>query len=261
MNMKKYAMIFAVLFGAAQMSANTNEAATTTAPAEPNTVAVSTASSGDEDDSAYQIPFKRDDESTKHWSVTTNGFYVGLGVHHNYDLINNSFEVGLLNIAAVNYNSLHGQNLSLGVGIHHRSYSIKRPHMLVRDNNSVVTVGEYPLANIEDLKKRSSNLNLWTVQFPLMFSQKIYKKLDITVAGILNWNTFARVDNHYEFNKIENDTRYKKLKQQKVNFDFLGALSWNEFGIYCRYTPGKFFKDGYGPEIKQTWTLGLTIGL
>ena len=93
------------------------------------------------------------------------------------------------------------------------------------------------------------------------FSQKIYKKLDITVAGILNWNTYARVDNHYEMNKVEFDTKYKNLKQNKVNFDFMGALTWNQFGLYCRYTPSKFFKDGYGPEIKNTWTLGLTLGL
>ena len=102
---------------------------------------------------------------------------------------------------------------------------------------------------------------MWTVQFPLMFSQRIVKKLDLTVAGILNWNTYARVDNHYEMNKVEHDTKYKGLKQEKINFDFMGALSWNDFGFYCRYSPGKFFKEGYGPEIKDTWTVGLIIGL
>ena len=69
------------------------------------------------------------------------------------------------------------------------------------------------------------------------------------------------VDNHYEINKIEHNTRYKGLKQEKINFDVLGALTWNEVGLYCRYSPGKFFKEGYGPEIKNTWTLGVTIGL
>ena len=133
--------------------------------------------------------------------------------------------------------------------------------MLVRYNNNVVIADAYPSINVDEIKDRSSNLNLWTVQFPLMFSQRIVKKLDITVAGILNWNAFARVDNHYEINKIEHDTKFKSLKQEKVNFDFMGALSWNEFGIYCRYSPGKFFKEGYGPEIKNTWTVGLTLGL
>jgi len=259
--MKKIALIFAAMFAMAQMNAAPADAAVN-APENAEAAAVAVP---DEDGPIYEPHFIDDEESTRHWSITSNGIYVGLGVKHSYDLINNSFEAGMLNIAAVNYNSLHGQNLSLGVGVHHRSYSIKRPHMLVRDGNSVVTVSKYenevPSLNVEEIKDRSSNLNMWTVQFPLMFTQKIYKKLDITVAGIMNWNTYARVDNHYEINKIEHDTRYKNLKQEKINFDFMGALSWNEFGIYCRYSPGKFFKDGYGPEIKNTWTLGLTLRL
>ena len=253
--MKKIALLFAAIFAMAQMNAATPEAAISEAPA-------TTVAADDDNESTYQIPFKNDDESTKHWTITTSGFYVGMGVKHNWETINNSFEVGLLNIAAVNYNSLHGQNISLGVGIHHRSYSVKRPNMLMRDDaTNAVIVGAYPSLDVEKIKDRSSNLNLWTVQFPLMFTQKIYKKLDITVAGIMNWNTYARVDNHYEFNKIEHDTRYKNLKQEKINFDFMGALSIDEFGVYCRYTPGKFFKEGFGPEIKNTWTLGITLGL
>ena len=254
--MKKIALIFAAMFAMAQMNAAPTDAATAPDNAEAPAVAVP-----DEDGPIYDHPFKDDDDNPRHWSLTTNGFYLGLGVKHNYDLINNSFEVGLLNVIAVNYNSLHGQNLSLGAGIHHRSYSIKRPHMLVRGENNVVIPGEYPSLNVEEIKDRSSNLNEWTMQFPLMFTQRIYKKLDITVAGIMNWNYLARVDNHYELNKIEHETRYKDLKQEKINFDFMGALSYGSFGFYCRYSPGKFFKEGYGPEIKNTWTLGIVLGL
>ena len=209
-----------------------------------------------------QHPFQDDDESTKHWIVTPGGIYLGMGIHHSWDQINNSFEVGMLNVAAIKYRSFHGQELSLGVGIHHRSYSMKRPGMLERGMNSnVVTLGTYPIEDATVTKRRSSNLNLWTVQFPLMFTQRIYKKLEISVAGIMNWNTYARVDNRYEIDKVETNTRYKGLKQNKLNFDIMGALTWNQTGIYCRYSPGKFFKEGYGPEIKNTWTLGLTIGL
>ena len=257
--MKKIVLIFAAMLAMAQMNAATNDAAVNNpAPAETPT----TAAAADEGDkSVYKNPFKDDDENTKHWAVTTSGFYFGMGVKHNWEVINNSFEIGLLNIIAVNYNSLHGQNLSLGMGIHHRSYSMKRPYMLDRIDNGAVEVSTYPSANINEIKNRSSNLNMWTLQFPPMFRQKIVKKLDITVAGIMNWNTYARVDNHYEMNKVDYDIHYKGLKQEKINFDFMGGLSWDEFGIYCRYSPGKFFKDGYGPEIKNTWTMGITFGL
>ena len=197
--MKKLTLIFVAIFAMAQMNAATPDAAVSEAP-------TTTMAADDNEESTYQHPFKDDDESTKHWTVTTNGLYLGAGVNHSWDAINNSFEIGLLNIGALKYNSLHGQVLTLGVGIHHRSYSMKRPIMLERgDNSQIVTVGTYPSQN--DIKDRSSNLNTWTIQFPLMFKKRIYKKLNIGVAGILNWNTYARVDNHYELNKVENDTK------------------------------------------------------
>lgn len=253
--MKKLVLLCAAIFTMAQLNAATPEVAAAEAP-------TSTVAADEDNGVAYEHPFKNDDEKTKHWSVTTTGFYFGMGVKHSWEVINNSFEIGLLNIAAVNYNSLHGQNISLGVGIHHRSYSMKRPAMLMRDDlTDAVVMGTYPSVSVDEIKDRSSNLNMWTLQFPLMFKQRIVKKLEVSVAGILNWNTYARVDNHYELNKVEYDTKYKALKQNKVNFDFMGTLSWNDFGIYCRYTPGKFFEDGHGPEIKNTWTMGITLGL
>jgi hypothetical protein len=253
--MKKITLIIAAIFTMVQMNAASNDAATA---AESPVVA---AAAGEDKDVTYDHPFKSDDE-TKHWSIMSGGIYLGMGVSHSWDLINNSLEAGMLNVFAINYNSLHGQQLSLGAGIHHRSYSIKRPHMLYREPaGNKVEITEYPSQDLNNIKDRSSNLNMWTVQFPLMFKQRIVKKLEVSVAGILNWNTYARVDNHYELDKVEYDTKFKSLKQNKINFDFMGSLTWNEFGVYCRYNPSKFFKDGYGPEIKNTWTLGLVFGL
>ena len=259
--MKKIALLFAAMLAMVQMNAATDAATDAATTSESTPAEAAATATVDVDDATYQHPFNRD-EDTKHWAITTHGVYIGMGVKHNWDVINNTFEVGLLNIIGVRYNSLHGQKLSLGVGIHHRSFSIKRPYMLMRpDDSRIVNVVPYPSESIGEIKNRSSNLNMWAIQFPLMFSQRIYKKLDITVAGIMNWNFKARVDNHYEMNKTEYDTHYKNLKQNKLNFDFMGALTWNEFGIYCRYSPGKFFEEGYGPEIKNTWTLGLLLGI
>ena len=251
--MKKLSLLIVAIIAMAQMNATTLDAATSEANA-------AEVAADNDSEKTYEHPFMDDDKSTKHWTLTTNGFYLGMGVSHNWDAINNTFEVGLLNIGALKYNSLHGQVITLGVGIHHKSYSIKRPFMLMRpDGSQVVTVETYPSENVDIIKDRSSNLNLWALQFPLMFKQRIVKKLDITVAGIMNWNYLARVDNHFEMNKVEYDTKYRDLKQNKVNFDFLGILSWDEYGIYCRYSPGKVLKDDFGPEIKNTWTLGFIM--
>lgn len=257
--MRKITLIIAAMFAMAQMNAATGDIAAASNGAESAAVADETE---DKDNNVgYNVPrpFTDDDETNKHWFIVTNGFQIGLGVNHSWETINNSFEVGLLNIIGVKYNSLHGQILTLGVGINHKSYSMKRPNMLVRNDNSEVVADLYPNNNVDEIKNRTSNLNLWTMQVPLMFRQRIVKKLELGVAGILNWNTYARVDNHYEINKVDHNIRFKGLKQNKVNFDFMGTLTWDGVGVYCRYSPGKFFKEGYGPEIKQTWTLGLTL--
>ena len=252
--MKKLTLLFVAMFAVAQMNATSLEAAANEAPA--------ATMSADDNESAYQHPLSDDDKSSRHWTLTTNGFYFGMGVSHSWDVINNSFEIGLLNISAIKYNSLHGQILTLGVGIHHKSFSLKRPNMLYREpGGHKVTTIPYPSQDVDKIKDRSSNLNLWTVQFPLMFKQKIYKQMDISVAGILNWNTYARADNHYEMDKVEYDTKYNSLKQNKLTFDVMGSLTWDDFGIYCRYSPGKVMKDDFGPEIKNTWTMGLLMFL
>lgn len=259
--MKKIVLIFAAMLAMAQMNAATTDDAVNNEANKAEAATVATQAE-DEDDSSIVQPFKIiNDETTKHWTIAASGFYFGMGVKHNWEAINNSFEIGMLNFLSINYNSLHGQNLSLGVGLHHRSYSMKRPNMLVRDDHNLVTVGVYPSDNVNEIKKRTSNLNIWTIQVPLMFSQRIVKKLEVSVAGILNWNCFARVDNHYEMNKIDHDTHFKGLKQNKVSFDAMAALTYGGTGIYCRFSPAKFFKDGYGPEIKNTWTMGITLGL
>ena len=258
--MKKITLIMiAAMLSVAQMNA-------TTSSTEPMDAAAPAMTAADSDiESAYEVPRPFDgdnDESTKHWTAFTSGIYLGLGVKHSYDAINNSFESGLLNAIGIKYNTLHGQVITLGAGIHHRSYSMKRPFMLMRGEGSdIVVEGTYPSQDVDKIKKRSSNLNFWAMQFPLMFRQRIVKDLEIGVAGILDWNMFARVDNHYELDKVDHDTHYRGLKQNKVNFDFMGTLTWDGLGFYCRYSPGKFFKDGHGPEIKNTWTLGLMIAL
>jgi hypothetical protein len=248
--MKRITLIIAAMFAMAQMNAATNDAAVSN---ETNNAEVATATQAGDDESTYVHPFKNnDDESTKHWTIETNGLYFGMGVKHNWDVINNSFEMGLLNIVAVNYNSLHGQNLSLGLGIHHRSYSIKRPNMLVRDDNHVVALDVYPSENINEIKDRTSNLNMWTWQVPLMFRQKIVKKLEIGVAGILNWNYYARLSNYYEVGDHEMDDQTKKIGERPITVDILGIVHVAKgFGVYCKYSPMSVFKKDKGPDFKS----------
>ena len=212
-----------------------------------------------EKDWELRFPFSKSDSRNHHWAIVMDGFYMGGGINHSWDNINNSFEIGLLNIAAINYDSHHGQGISLGVGIHHKSFSLKRPNMLVRNEETGIVESSFYPNGVEE-KDRTSNLNMWALQFPLMFRQKIYKSLAIRVGGIMNWNYLAHVNNHYNLGKTEYSITEKGLKQNKITFDVMCGLTLRSIGIYCRYSPNEVFKKGYGPEIKNTWTLGGTIG-
>lgn len=201
----------------------------------------------------YNLSFTKDKDH--HWAIISSGFYMGGGIHHSWEMINNSFEIGLLNIAAINYSSNHGQDISLGVGIHHRSFSLKRPNMLMFDESTnVVSTTLYP--EVMEIKERTSNLNLWALQFPLLFRQKIYKSFAIRFGGIMNWNYKAHVNNHYIIGKTTYDITQRGLKQNKITFDVIGGLTFSHTGIYFRFSPNEVFKKDYGPEIKNTWTMG-----
>ena len=271
--MKRYFYLLTALLAVAQMSAQSND--TVRVIDQPDRVVITQTSNGvrvnvvdsvsnysftvdrESDDwelnFPYNLSFTRD--TLSHWAIISSGFYMGGGIYHSWEMINNSFEIGLLNIAAVNYSSHHGQDISLGIGIHHRSFSLKRPNMLMHDDNTGVVGTTFYPDGIE-VNNRSSNLNVWTWQFPLLFRQRVYKSFAIRLGGIMNWNYKAKVHNKYTIGKTNYDVTQNGLKQNKITFDLMVGLSLKHSGIYCRYSPNELFKKGYGPEIKNTWTMG-----
>ena len=204
------------------------------------------------------FPFKKSSNKEYHWSIVCSGLYFGGGVSTSYDLINNSFNWGILNFAGLNYNTLHGQQFSIGVGYDNKRFSLKRPNCFVMDEaTNIVGIESYPEGTVD----RSSVLSVRAIQFPLQFQQFLGKDFHITIGGTMNWNVYAKCNTHYKINKTHYDVSYRGIKQNKLTFDVYGALSYNRFGIYCRYSPCNVFKKGFGPEIKNTWMLGVAIAL
>ncbi len=204
------------------------------------------------------LPFMKSSHKDYHWSIVSSGIYFGAGLSTSYDLVNNSFNWGWLNIASLNYNTLHGQNFSIGVGYDYKRFSLKRPNCFVMDEaTNIVGTGFFPEGTID----RSSVLSVRALQFPLQFQQFIGKDFHITLGGTMNWNVYAKCNTHYKVNKTHHDVSYRGIKQNKLTFDVYGALSYNRFSLYCRYSPCNMFKKGYGPEIKNTWMLGVALAL
>ena len=204
------------------------------------------------------LPFMKSSNKEYHWSIVCSGIYFGAGLVTSYNLVNNSFNWGILNIACLNYNTLHGQQFSIGVGYDNKRFSLKRPNCFAMDETTnIVGIDSYPEGTVD----RSSVLSVRAVQFPLQFQQFFGKNFHITLGGTMNWNVYAKCNTHYKVNKTHHDVSYRGIKQNKLTFDVYGALSYNRFGIYCRYSPCNLFKKGYGPEIKNTWMLGAVLAL
>ncbi len=283
--MKKFSIIIAAMMAAVTMSAQTPD--TVTVIETPNQVIITETTTGtrvkvvgqkDNEDFSYtytvqhasndtvhttsdwelNFPFKKSSNKEYHWSIVCSGLYFGGGVSTSYDLINNSFNWGILNLASLNYNTLHGQQFLIGVGYDNKRFSLKRPNCFVMDEaTNIVGIESYPEGTVD----RSSVLSVRAIQFPLQFQQFLGKDFHITIGGTMNWNVYAKCNTHYKINKTHYDVSYRGIKQNKLTFDVYGALSYNRFGIYCRYSPCNVFKKGFGPEIKNTWMLGVAIAL
>ena len=285
--MKKLSFIIAAIMASATLSAQTPD--TVTVIEQPQQVIITETPSGtivkvkgmkdnDEYNYTYQMehaandsihtsqnidwdlnfPFKKNKKTNYHWSIESKGIYFGGGLKTSYDLVNNSFNWGVLNIASVNYHTLRGQHFSLGVGYDNKRFSLKRPNCFVMDEaTNIVGIESYPEGTVD----RSSVLSIRAIQFPLLFQQDFGKEFHLVLGASMNWNVYAKCNTHYKINKTNYDVSYRGIKQNKITFDLIGALSFDGLAIYCRYTPGKFFKENYGPEIKNTWTMGLVLGL
>ena len=204
------------------------------------------------------FPFKKSSNKDYHWSIVCSGIYFGAGLSTSNDLVNNTFNWGILHFVSLNYNTLHGQHFTIGMGYDNKRFSLKRPNCFAMDETTIIVdIESYPEGTVD----RSSVFSVRAIQFPLQFQQFIGKNFHITLGGTMNWNVYAKCNTHYKVNKTHYDVSYRGIKQNKLTFDVYGALSYNRIGIYCRYSPCEMFKKGFGPEIKNTWTLGCAIAL
>ena len=75
----------------------------------------------------------------------------------------------------------------------------------------------------------------------------------------MNWNFYADYKDSYRIGKSDYTETTRGLDQRKISFDGIAMLSWGGLGVYFRYAPQSVMKDGWGPEIKNRWTLGLVL--
>ena len=74
-------------------------------------------------------------------------------------------------------------------------------------------------------------------------------------------NELAPLDEKYK-NEQNNKVKLVEGKDYNVNpfsVSYVAQIGWDDWGVYAKYTPTGFFKEGKGPEI-QAISLGIQFG-
>jgi len=75
----------------------------------------------------------------------------------------------------------------------------------------------------------------------------------------MNWNFYADCHNSFRVDKSDYTVTTRGLNQRKISFDGIAMLSWGGLGAYFRFAPQSVMKDGWGPEMKNRWTVGVVF--
>ena len=210
-----------------------------------------------------KIPFKRcGNEKDSHFEVFLSDVYMGWGrtdveAGAQPYIRKKAYEAGVLNLVALGYKfNQNRSRLSLGVGFNWAFYGTKNPYLWATDDAGHVGVGQM---EDYDLKHRHANLVVRSLQFPLMFNQRVGEKVYLAVAGVMNWNYYANLENRFKIDKNDFNVKTRGLHQRKVSFDVMAIASWRKLGVYFRYSPQSVFKGAWGPELKNRWSLGIML--
>lgn len=146
------------------------------------------------------------------------------------------------------------QTYSIGLGLNWRNYGLKDNNTSFQKVNDVVGLGKFPA----NAGSRYSAVHTLGINIPLLFTQDIGKKVSFSVGPIVSFNAWGWVNNDYDIGDDNFDISTRKIGQRPVTVDIMGVLEYEEFGIFCKYSPMSVFKKDRGPEF-QSITLGLYL--
>ena len=197
----------------------------------------------------------------EHFILFMSDVYVGWGGHgidksHSGIIKKSHSEAGVLNLLAVGYNFNHERTtLSAGIGFNWTSYSLNKPALWSRGDNGVVG-----FANLaEPFENHNASLLVRSMQFPIMANQSLGKHWNIAFGPVLNWNYYASMTKSHTVGLDDYSVTMRGLNQRKFSVDGFVRVTWRGMGAYLRYAPMSVFEKGFGPEIKQRWSLGVVV--
>lgn len=149
-----------------------------------------------------------------------------------------SFEVSWLNILAVQATNRYGNSFSLGVGINWRNYRTTLGNCFTVTDGQV-GISQYP----EGVEPRLSRIKIFSVQFPLLYGQKLpfgifNDKMTLRFGPIFNFNSHASVLTAWRGDKVSTEYKVNGINVRPFTIDAFASLHlWGFVSLYARYSP------------------------
>ena len=93
-----------------------------------------------------------------------------------------------------------------------------------------------------------------------MFRHSLGKRWGLSAGVVMNWHCYASFTNSHRMGMSDYNVTTHGLQQRKLSFDCVAMVTWHGIGAYFRFAPQSVFKAGFGPEMKNRWTLGFVVG-
>lgn len=149
-----------------------------------------------------------------------------------------SFELSWLNIISVMARNKYGNTFSLGVGINWRNYRTTLDNRFIV-NDGQVGIDSYP----EEVEPRLSRIKIFSVQFPLLYRQRLpfgltKERLSVSMGPIFNLNSHASVLSAWRDGETKSEYKVNGINVRPFTIDMFAAVHFFKYGsLYVRYSP------------------------
>ncbi|MDE5870795.1 MAG: hypothetical protein K2H22_02465 [Muribaculaceae bacterium] len=225
-----------------------------------------TVEDADDDESSFdlEIPFGIGKEKDRHdgysrlrTSVILAG-YGYIGQRFNYSdkgNVKNSIEMGFKEFVGIRWSrGPYRPSFSTGIGLGRQEYHAQDGFAYAKVGSGLVLLPVEPGASV-----RSTRLDVFNFQIPLMLTVPIGCEVKFTLGGVACFNTYARAHTEISRGSTKIKTTYKGLQQRLFTAELTSSIGICDIlGVYASWSPMTLFESPFGPRLKS-WSIGAVI--
>lgn len=202
------------------------------------------------------LPFLREETRKKSEVIWLGNTQIGICMPIDApDGFDPSIDLGIGKIVGIKYTPWNdGPSFSFGAGVFAQKFTLHNKGMFDKVGKSLVVVGLPGDAH-------NSHVRLYNFgfQMPFTITQNLYRGFSFSAGVVMKFNTYTTASNKYSIENRTYDTSFKGLQQRILTYDIYGGLGWDNFSLYCRYSPLSLFSADKGPKF-DVISFGINLG-